>query len=223
MEDAKKRNLINYFALAAITFAFIYVPMLFDLLKPALTKSAGEYATLIVSAIKAVFYFAYIILFFCFAEKLTGYIPFGKKQGKINVACLAIIFVLTAAFIFITSVSLGWDLHITYLLGLHTTVANGISQIAHMAVYVMKIFLAIIVMCYMQEAFEIIFKDKIKLPLPYGGIFLFVTFGLIELFLNPYPVRWALWCACLACGVIYLLSGKRFYVVFIASVCIYLL
>lgn len=222
MNDTPKKRILSYLAVTAVTLAWIYLPMLLDLAIPALSKSMDFYASILISSIKCLLYIAYIALFFTFAKRLTGFTPFGKKSERMGLKQIITIYALTVVAIFTITVSINFNLNITYMLGFYTTMDGAMVLITDMLVYGFKVYMSLIAMCYCQEAFELILGGLVKYHLPYGGVIMFLTFGIVEMLIGIPPVRWILWFCNIIYGIIYLVSGKRFYTAFLAFIFIYL-
>ncbi len=220
MEVTNKRKVYELFGVAAVILICAYATLLLDLLAKSVSIF-GEYEVLFFSIVKCLLYIAFIVLYFKFA-KTIDFSPFKKKTAPMNLKRLLIVYAITLVSIFFVSFSINYNLNITYMLGLYTAVKEVINLTSTMVAFAFRMFLTLIAMTYIQEAFEIIFQKRALKYIPFGGIVIFLTSGIIEFLLGIPPVNLALWFCNLAYGLIYVFSEKRFWVCYFTFIFIFL-
>lgn len=220
MEVTNKSKVYKLLSVAAIILICTYATLLVDLIAKAVDVF-GEYEVLFFSIIKCLFYIAFIILYLKFA-KITDFNPLTKKSQKMNLKQLLTIYAITLICIFMISFSINYNLNITFMLGLYTAITEVTNLVSTLVAYAFRIFLSFIAMAYIQEAFELIWQKPALKYVPFGSIVIFLTTGIIEFTLGISPVNLVLWFCNLVYGLIYLVSGKRFWVSFFMFIFIFL-
>lgn len=216
-----KKNFYCLLGVAATILICTYATLLIDLIAKSVSVF-GEYEVLFFSIVKCLFYAAFIIAYFCLYKKVTDFTPFTKTQGTMSIKQLLSVYAITLIAIFAVSFSINFNLNITYMLGLYTAITEVTNLTSTLIAYALRMFLSFIAMAYFQEAFEILFKNKSLKYVPFGSIIIFLTSGVVEFILGIQPVNLILWFCNLAYGVIYLVSGKRFWVSFLVFIFIFL-
>lgn len=153
--------------------------------------------------------------------KIDLYSKRKKDSEKISLINTLFIFLLVFIPIMVISWLLGWNLKIVDDFGQKIENINILSVVSRYAMNILKILWATIIISLAQEGMEKIIKTKIRIP--WGGIILMLSFGVIELFLFEGKFKLMYFFFNLIFGIVYLLANKRFSVTFWVSYVLYIL
>lgn len=135
------------------------------------------------------------------------------------------LYCVVSACILLVSGLIGWNVKVIYDMGLVITVETIMVDIALLLYTLPKIFIITLIIHYSHI---FIFKtlqmknEKIKNTIPFGGIFLLITFGLTELILGIHYLSYIYLIFNIVFGFIYLLTKKSIKKTYILSLLIYL-
>ena len=131
------------------------------------------------------------------------------------------LFVLTILPMLIISACINWKVKIVYALGIRVTTVGLACNVCEILSYAVRMILMVMFIASIQKGFECIFKTKYIIP--YGAIFAFLTFGLIDFFALGMDLRAFYLIVSLLYGVIYLVADRRFSITWVLCYLIYLL
>lgn len=225
IEFVKDKSAIKFLIMAFICLACIYSGELSKLFLPIFSKVYyGNLNKLFLGLAKMIIWGFEIFLICLFARRKFNYLSIDDRQRNIKPISLMRTFVIfLIAFIPIISICilLDWNLKIVNDIGEKVESVSISGVVAGYASSLFKIMLAVLIIRYANEAFSRLIKTKVELP--WGGLFLMLTFGLIEFFVYKGEFAWFYLVFNLLFGIIYLLSNKRFSTTYWVSYVIYLL
>lgn len=146
-----------------------------------------------------------------------------RKNDTKNISLINTLWIFLLAFIPIMVISwlLGWNLKIVDDFGQKIENIKLISVVSRYVMNLLKILWATIIVSLAQEGMEKIIKTKVRIP--WGGIILMLTFGVIELFIFEGKFKLMYFFFNLIFGIFYLLANKRFSVSYWVSYVLYIL
>lgn len=240
MKFVKSKASIKYWILALVFLGCIYTSYFSRFLEPIFDNIYyGNLVKLFTSITNFFIWLIEFLIIFFVCKKLKIELFSNKetlierkiksikyKNAKNNelplwrVICL---FVLTIAPMIIISIYLNFKIKLVYLLGIRVTSVGLACNVAEILSYSMKILLMILIVKCVQTAVDINFELRGNFQFAWGGLFLFLTVGLIDFFLFPMELRWFYLLCTFLYGVIYLFADKKFSVTYILSYLIWLL
>ena len=224
MTIVKDKTCIKYFCLACVILLCLYSNVLAQIFVPIFDNIYyGNLVNMFVGLTSALIWGveAIIIVFACKKLDIKIFTPKEQKGKELQTWQVIILFVLTILPMFIISAYLNFKLKIVYALGVRVTTMTLIGNVAELIAYAARMVLMVMFIASIQKGFEIIFKTKYIIP--YGAIFAFLTFGLIDFFVLGMDLRAFYLIVSLLYGVIYLVANKKFAVTWILCYLIYLL
>ncbi len=222
-EDRDFTRTLFLFLTAAALIAIVYIARIFHLLEEPLFSLVyyGNLNGIFYAGCATILYVGAAIAAHHVAKNCLDYKIFGNKKQPIGIVRRAIIYSIVLGFALGISIYLDFTLKVVYELGEKITgmqlLSNGLSYIMESA----KILLAVCVIALAQEAFDSIFETKI--PLPFGGLFLFLTYGVLELIFNYTDFSPIYLIFTFVYGIIYLLTYNRALLTFAVCVILFLL
>ena len=224
MTITKDKSCIKYFCLAGIILLCLYSNVLAKVFVPIFDNIYyGNLVNMFVGLTSAAIWGveAVIIAFVCRKLDIKIFTPKEQKGKELQTWQVILLFVLTILPMFIISAYLNFKLKIVYALGVRVTTMTLIGNVAEIIAYATRMVLMIMFIACVQNGFELIFKTKYIIP--FGAIFAFLTFGLIDFLVLSMDLRAFYLCVSLLYGVIYLVANKKFEVTWILCYLIYLL
>ena len=224
MTIVKDKKCIKYFALAGVILLCLYSNVLAkafnsifdDIYYGNLTKMFEAIVSAIIWGIEVG-----IIIFVCKKFNIEIFTPKEKKGKEMFNWQVILLFVLTILPMLIISACINWKVKIVYALGIKVTTVGLACNVAEIVAYAVRMVLMVMFIASIQKGFELIFKTKYIIP--YGAIFAFLTFGLIDFFVLTVDLRAFYLIVSLLYGIIYLVADRRFGITCVLCYLIYLL
>jgi len=222
-DEINIKKIVILIVTSVIFLASIYIARLFHLLEEPLFSLIyyGNLNGVFYAACSFLFYLAVVIVTNIILKKKFKFRLFEKNKKPISIVNRAIIYIIVLGFGLGISIYLNFKLKIVYELGERITgmqlLSNGVSYVME----AMKILIAVCIICLIQETFENIFESKI--PIPYGGLVLFLTYGVLEFIFNYSTFSPIYFVFTFVYGIIYLLTNKRTLLTFLVSLILFLL
>ena len=193
--------------LASAAVLVMYLPELFDLLRPLFSGIAdGGLSYFFVFILKLAVYIAGFAAIAVSAKKYAGLSLFGRKADKLSPKYAVLIFVLTFAAVFFSCRAIDFDLAVVAEVGTSATLVKAANTLSFKYLpFLCRALLSVMAAALFQEFFEGLFPNKKLSYVPFGGLIVFATCGVAELLLI-----WFYWVFFLFYGLVYTLSGKRF-------------
>lgn len=225
IEFKKDSSSVIYFILAIVCIGCIYSAKLSNLFLPLFSKVYyGNLNGLFLSITSIIIWIFEIFGIDLFCRKKLDYQPINDKDKNIpsiSLLRIFIIFILTFIPILIISAMLGWELKIVDDFGEKIeSVTLSVVASGYVA-SLFKMVLMILTIRFFQIGMSKIIKTKVELP--WGGLLLMLTFGLIEFFVTGGKFAWMYLIFNLIFGIIYLVANKRFSTTYWVSYILYLL
>lgn len=220
----KDKGCIKYFCLAGVILLCLYSNALAQVFVPLFDNIYyGNLVNMFVGITSAVVWGveAIIIAIICKKFNINIFTDKEQKDKELPTWQVILLFVLTILPMFIISACLNFKLKIVYALGVKVTSMTLIGNVAELIAYATRMVLMVMFIACIQKGFEMIFKTKYIIP--YGAIFAFLTFGLIDFFVLGVDLRAFYLIVSLLYGVIYLVANKKFAVTWVLCYLIYLL
>ena len=224
MTITKDKKCIKYFCLAGIILLCLYSNILAQLFVPIFDNIYyGNLVNLFVWLASAFIWGveAIVIIFICKKFDIKIFTPAEHKGKELQTWQVILLYVLTILPMIIISAYLNFKLKIVYALGVKVTTMNLVGNVAEMLSYAVRMVLIVMFIASVQKGFETVFKSKYIIP--YGAIFAFLTFGLIDFLVLGMDLRAFYLCVSLLYGVIYLVANKKFAITWLLCYLIYLL
>ncbi len=149
-----------------------------------------------------------------------------KRKKELPLWRLILLFVLAIVPMLVVSAFLHFELKIIYLLGIRVTSVGLACNACEILSWTMRILFMVMFIHFIHQGFEINFKfknDALNKFFPWGAIFCFLIFGLIDFFAFPVDINWFYLIATFWYGIIYLVSDRKFLPTYIISYLIWLL
>jgi len=221
-EINKQRVLILLIA-AAILLLSVYVANIFHLLDEPL------FSLVYYGNLNGIFYTVCAVIFYITVHRILAVILkrkqifyFSPKSPKpLSIVKRAVIYSIILAFGLGISIYLNFTLKVVYELGERITGMQLLNNGVNYVLESVKILFAVSIIALVQEAFDSCFDTAI--PLPVGGLVLFLTFGILEFIFNFSTFSPIYLIFSFVYGVIFLLADKRTYLTFGICVILYLL
>lgn len=221
----KDKAALNYLLLAMICLICIYTSNLSNLFLPIFSKVYyGNLNGMFLAVASIIIWVFELVGINYLAKNIFKIQLFSKKSKETespNLMNILLIFLLAFIPIMIISYRLGWNLKIVDDFGKKIESIKVTSVVSQYAMYLVKILWATIIIRLVQEAMEKLVVTKIKIP--WGGLFLMLTFGIIELIVLDGKFKLMYFIFNLIFGLFYLLSNKRFTTTYWVSYLLYLL
>lgn len=218
-----RRGCLKYFLAAAILLCGVYLSELFHLLENLFLAHSfyGNFSKIVFAVSSSLYMLAFFVLFHFVLKKKTGITPFEKHETKLSYKRIAVLYVMTVVPVLAVGMALNFQFKIVFELGEKVT---GVTVASNLCMYVnaaMKLFCAIYFIFLAETGFRKLFVGGKYVP--YGGISLLLTFGLIELFVTASAFSWLYLFLCLYYGLIWMVSGQRFWLTYCLAVILYVL
>jgi len=224
MTIVKDKTYIKYFIMAGITLLCLYSNALADLFIPIFDDIYYGNLVKMFVAIASAIIWGIEILIITFVCKKIGIELFTAKENRdkqLKTWKVILLFILTILPMLIISGCINWKVKIVYALGERVTSIGLACNACEILSYAVRMILMIMFIVSIQKGFENLFKTKYIIP--YGAIFAFLTFGIIDFFVFAVDLKVFYLIVSLLYGIIYLVADKKFAVTWLLCYLIYLL
>lgn len=153
-------------------------------------------------------------------------IKFTPKKELLSTKRVLLLYALTLIPIIIMSAALGWEVKVFFDIGSNSTGTSIIEHFINVLLIIPKMFIVTLIIHYIQIFVSNVVEfdnEKIAKYTPFGGIFIFLTFGLFELICGVHHFNIFYLIVNLYFGLIYLLTNKSVPKSFFIITLIYLL
>ena len=220
----KDKKCIKYFCLAGAillclysnAFAQVFVPLFDNIYYGNLVNMFVGLTSALIWGVEVA-----VIIFVCKKLNIQIFTPKEQKGKELQTWQVILLYMLTILPMLIISACLNFKLKIVYALGVRVTTMGLAGNVAELLAYAVRMVLMLMFIACIQKGFEMIFKTKYIIP--YGAIFAFLTFGLIDFFVLGMDLRAFYLIVSLLYGVIYLVANKKFALTWLLCYLIYLL
>lgn len=210
--EDKSQPIVLLLLACVLIFAMYFWELFNGIFKTLLSKtSADEIKNLIIFIPKLLIYIAAFTGIAISALKYADTPLFTRKQHRLHPKYAVMIFVLTFAAVFFSCWAIGFDLPVVKEVGASSTTEKVIETLSRSYLpYLFRTILAVMLIALFQNFFESAFPAKYIKYIPFGGIVVFLTCGIAELFISTdLALIWAYWIFYLFYGMVYVLSEKR--------------
>lgn len=223
MTITKDKNCIKHFIISGIILLCLYSNALAQLFTPIFDNIYyGNLVDMFVAIVSAVIWGIEIIALIFVCKKLGVQLFTPKdKKGELKLWRVIVLFILTLLPMLIISAVLNWKVKIVYALGVRVTSVGLVCNVAEILAYGVRMVLMVMFIRCVQEGFDLIIKTKY--PIPFGAIFAFLTFGLIDFFVLAVDLRAFYLVISFLYGIIYLVADKKVGLTWVLCYLIYLL
>lgn len=224
MTIVKDKKCVKYFALAGVILLCLYSNVFAKAFNPIFDDIYYGNLVKMFEAIVSAIIWGIEVGLLIFACKKFGIELFASKESKgkeLQTWRVILLFVLTILPMLIISACINWKVKIVYALGIRVTTVGLACNVCEILSYAVRMVLMVMFIASIQKGFECIFKTKYIIP--YGAIFAFLTFGLIDFFALGMDLRAFYLIVSLLYGVIYLVADRKFSITWVLCYLIYLL
>lgn len=221
MKFVLKKQYLNYLYITIALFILLISKDIVRIFEPLYSSIYYGLLTGVFSNILSFLYvlIGTIIIIYKFKIKFN-------ENYKLPLKNIFILYSLTLIPIIIMSATLGWEVKLFYDVGENVSGSSIYTYLSYQVFNIIKIFVATLILNFSHTFFEncITFNnEKIQKCFPFGGLVLFITFGILELILgiHYYPITYLL--LNVYFGFIYLFSNKSFSKSYFLILLIYLL
>jgi len=224
MALVKDKKCIKYFALAGVILLCLYSNVLARFFNPIFDDIYyGNLTKMFEAVVGGIIWGVEVGLIILACKKFSIEIFTSKEQkgNEMPIWRVILLFVLTILPMIVISACLTWKVKIVYALGERVTVMTLLCNVAEIVSYAVRMILMIMFIACVQKGFDMIVKTKY--PIPFGAIWAFLTFGLIDFFVFSMDLRLFYLLVSMLYGIIYLVADKRLCITWILCYLIYLL
>lgn len=224
MTIIKDKKCIKYFCLAGVILLCLYSNVLAQAFTPIFDNIYyGNLVDMFVAIVSAIIWGIEIglIVFVCRKLDIQVFTSKERKGRELKTWQVILLFVLTILPMLIISACISWKVKIVYALGVKVTTVGLVCNVCEILAYAVRMVLMVMFIASIQKGCEMVFKTEYIIP--YGAIFAFLTFGLIDFFVLGTDLRAFYLVVSLLYGVIYLMAGKKFATTWVLCYLIYLL
>ena len=193
MTITKNKECVKYFIVAGVILLCLYSSKFADLFIPIFDNVYyGNLVDMFVAIASAIIWGIEILILNLVAKRFNIYLfhnPDAEKK-ELELWRVIVLFVITILPMIIISACVGWKVKIVYALGIRVTTVGLVCNICEILAYAVRMVLMIMFIRCVQEGFDklIQFKNP-KVVIPFGAIFAFLTFGLIDFFVLNMDLR----------------------------------
>lgn len=222
MELRKDKNCIKYFIMAGVILACLYSSAISKLFTPLFDNVYyGNLVRLFRAITNAIIWGIEMAVIIVVCKKLGIKLFAEKSQHESPLWKVIVLFAMAVIPMFVISACVGWKVKIVYSLGLHITSVGLGCNVAELVAYIVRMGLMVMFISCVQTGFELLFKTKYIIP--WGAIFAFLTFGLIDFFVYAVDLRAFYLIMSFWYGIIYLFADRKVSLTWIICYLIYLL
>lgn len=224
MTFVKDKSCLKYFIVSLIILICLYTNVVAKFFTPIFDNIYyGNLVNMFKAVVSAVIWGIEVgvIAFVCKKKHVLCFSSSETKGKNLKTWKVILLFVLTILPMLIISAVLGFKLKIVYSLGVRVTIVGLLCNVCEMLAYAVRMVLMIMFIACIQKGFEKIIKTK--LTIPYGAIFAFLTFGLIDFFFFKVELAVFYLVASFVYGIIYIVTEKKFCLTWLLCYLIYLL
>lgn len=222
MKLVKDKNCIKYFLMAGIILLCLYSNGLAKLFTPLFDNIYyGNLVRMFVAITSAIIWIIEMVVIVLISKKIGVKIFAEKTEQERPLWKVITVFAMAVIPMIVISACVGWKVKIVYALGEHVTSVGLGCNVAEIGAYVVRMGLMIMFISCVQTGFEMIFETKYTIP--YGAIFAFLTFGLIDFFVLAVDLRAFYLVMSFWYGLIYLFADRKIALTWVVCYLIYLL
>lgn len=230
IEFVKDKSSIKYYLLAMVCVFCVYFAKIIELFSPLFKKVYyGYLVDVFVNSFSLVLWIIlFLVMFFIckkFDIKIFTSVPKADRK-ELSLKRLILLYVLAILPMLFVSIYLNFTLKIVYDLGNRVTILGLLSNLTNMASWAARIIFIVLFINFIHLGFEknIKFKnEKLNKYFPFGAIFSFLIFGIIDLFVLKITLPYFYLFLSFYYGVIYLVSDRKFASTYLICYLIWLL
>lgn len=223
----KDKSSVKFYILAVICVACVYSCKLTELFIPLFDNVYyGNLVSVFVNASNLFLWLAEFLTMFFVCKKLNIKIFSTEKKPELKLSRLIILFVVAVIPMFAISAYLNFTVKIVYDLGVKVTILGLLGNVSAMLSWLVKMIFIVMFINFIHQAIEknIVFKSSILNKwFPWGSIFCFLIFGLIDFFFFSTSLAWFYLILTFLYGIIYLLADRKFSSTYVICYLIWLL
>lgn len=225
----KSKSSIKYYILAIICVLCVYSAQISNLFIPLFDNVYyGNLVNMFVSLMNAfIWMIEFLIIFFvCKKRNIKLFTSKDLKNKELPLWRLILLFIVAIIPMFIISAFLHFQVKIVYQLGIKVTAIVIACNACEILSWAMRMVFIAMFINFIHLAFETNFKfnkDIFNKFFPWGALFCFLIFGLIDCFFFPVDLNWFYLLASFWYGVIYLVGNRKFATTYVLSYLIWLL
>ncbi len=224
----KDKSSIKYYILAAVCVLCVYSCKVSELFTPLFSKVYyGNINAVFINLTNFVLWIIEFIAIFFVCRKL-GIKIFTEPERKkeLSLARLIILFVAAVVPMVIISIYLGFVIKPVYNLGGRVTIMGFLGNLCNWVSWGSRLVLMTLFVHFIHLGVQknIQFnKTWLNEYFPWGAILCLLVFGLLDFFFISPNLKWFYLFLSFYYGVIYLLSGRKFYSAYVINYLIWLL
>lgn len=222
MELRKDKTSIKYFIIAGIILLCLYSSAISKVFTPLFDNVYyGNLVRLFIAITNAIIWGVEMAIIIAVCKKIGVQLFAPKTDAERPLWKVIVLFAMAVVPMFVISACVGWKVKIVYSLGLHITSVGLACNVAEIVAYIVRMGLMVMFISCIQTGFELLFKCKYTIP--WGAIFAFLTFGLIDFFVFPVDLRAFYLVMSFWYGLVYLSADRKIALTWIVCYLIYLL
>lgn len=224
----KDKSSIKYYILALICVLSVYLSKISELFIPLFDNVYyGNLVEMFINISNGLIWLIEFLAIF-FVCKKYGIKIFTEPERKkeLSFAKLVILFVAAVIPMIIVSAYLGFTVKVVFNLGGKVTIVGFLANLCNWASWASRLLLITLFIHFVHLGIEknIKFnKSWLNEYFPWGAILCLLIFGLLDFFFISPNLKWFYLFLTFYYGVIYLLSGRKFYSTYVINYLIWLL
>lgn len=222
MEMRENKECVKYFLIAGVILMCLYSSVISKVFIPLFDNVYyGNLVKLFLSISNAVIWGVEMAIIIVVCKKIGVKIFAPKSETERPFWRVIAVFVMAVVPMFVISACVGWKVKIVYSLGLHITSVGLACNAAEIGAYIIRMGLMVMFISCVQSGFELLIKSKVVIP--WGAIFAFLTFGLIDFFVFAVDLRVFYLLMSFWYGLVYLFADRKIALTWMVCYLIYLL
>ncbi len=220
-DKSERVDSCRYFIAAAVLLCGLYLSELIHLLEQPLFSRVyyGNLNSIFFAGFSALYLGVFFIFFHKSARNVLGETPFKKKDAPMGIKRNAILYAMTVIPVVVTAMILGFEFKIVYELGENVSGMVLYSNVAMYANKAVKLLYSTYLIYLFEKGARKLFNGNAYIP--FGGIMLLLTFGIVELLISVSEFRWLYFGYTVYFGLIYRVSEERFVPTYLLSLILF--